>query len=116
MASGLVSSAHDVSEGGLAACLAECCVSAYDRSPLGAEIDLELGTDVERSLFGEGPSVIVLSAQPGNGAALRSLAEKHGAPLQRIGRSEATSSSWASTFRFRSASSSTPIIMGSSAR
>jgi phosphoribosylformylglycinamidine synthase len=86
VARGLARSAHDVSEGGLAVALAESCVGRFRETPLGAEIDLEIASEVERSLFGEGPSVIVLSAAPENAEALRSVAAQHGAPFQRIGR------------------------------
>lgn len=83
---GWLASAHDVAEGGLAVALAECCVGRFGEAPIGAEIDLDLEEDVERSLFGEGPSVIVVSAAPEHAEGLRSVAERHRAPLTRIGR------------------------------
>jgi phosphoribosylformylglycinamidine synthase len=58
---GLVNSAHDVSEGGLAACLAESCLA----SGLGAAIDAVPGEGLAAALFGETPPRIVLSAAPG---------------------------------------------------
>jgi len=83
---GLLASAHDLSEGGLAVALAECCVGAFGATPLGAKIDLDFASDVERSLFGEGPSVIVVSVAPEDVPSLRSVAAQHEAPLLRIGR------------------------------
>jgi phosphoribosylformylglycinamidine synthase subunit PurL len=56
---GLVRSAHDSAEGGLAVTLAEACVSGP--RPVGAEIELAGEAPVPVTLFGEGPSRIVLS-------------------------------------------------------
>jgi phosphoribosylformylglycinamidine synthase len=56
----LVRSAHDCAEGGVAVALAESCVSGP--TAMGAEIDLEHGTDrAALTLFGEGPSRILVS-------------------------------------------------------
>jgi phosphoribosylformylglycinamidine synthase len=52
--SGALSSAHDVSEGGLACALAECCIAGG----LGARVELDGG---EEALFGEGPGGVLLS-------------------------------------------------------
>ena len=51
MRTGLVSSAHDVSEGGLAVALAECCIAGG----IGARVEVS-------DLFGEGPGGVVVSA------------------------------------------------------
>jgi len=67
--SGLVKSAHDCSEGGLAVALAECCVSRQiaRETPrlIGAQIDLTSAspenTPVEALLFGETQSRVVIS-------------------------------------------------------
>jgi phosphoribosylformylglycinamidine synthase len=61
----LLASAHDCSEGGLTVALAESCVSGP--RPVGAEV--ELGTigaspgDRDLTLFGEGPSRVVVSVK-----------------------------------------------------
>jgi phosphoribosylformylglycinamidine synthase len=52
--SGLVASAHDVSEGGLAVAVAECCIAGR----LGARVELP-------DAFGEGPGGVVVSGPPG---------------------------------------------------
>ncbi len=57
---GLISSCHDVSDGGLAVALAEACFNP--EGPLGAELALAPGFDTARELFGEGRSTVVLSA------------------------------------------------------
>ena len=60
---GLVRSAHDVSEGGLAVCLAE---SAIFSETLGADIDLFAPNDIrlDALLFGESQSRIVFTVAP----------------------------------------------------
>jgi phosphoribosylformylglycinamidine synthase len=57
LADGLAESAHDLSDGGLAVALSECCTSE-----IGAGIRIEAGERVEFSLFGEAPSRILLSS------------------------------------------------------
>ena len=54
--SGELSSAHDVSEGGLACALAECCIEGG----LGATVELP-AVDDDDALFGEGPGGVVVS-------------------------------------------------------
>jgi phosphoribosylformylglycinamidine synthase len=55
---GLVESAHDVSDGGLAVAVAECCFGA---TGVGARLDLYSDLGAEFLLFHEGPSRILLS-------------------------------------------------------
>jgi len=70
--SGLVKSAHDCSEGGLAAALAESCISrqiARDTPALlGAQIDLSAfpGARLDALLFGEAQGRVVISVAPAN--------------------------------------------------
>ena len=85
---GLVNSAHDCSEGGLAITLAECCIQGQ----LGAEITLDHeGLSGAALLFGESHSRIVLSLPAEYLDRLRKIATKRGAPLQTIGRVQAGS-------------------------
>lgn len=58
---GLVTSAHDIAEGGLAVALAECCISA---NSLGAEIEVE-GNPVS-ALFSESQSRFIISVSKEN--------------------------------------------------
>ncbi|HKY31430.1 MAG TPA: phosphoribosylformylglycinamidine synthase subunit PurL [Candidatus Polarisedimenticolia bacterium] len=63
---GLIRSAHDVSEGGLAVALAECCISGCDAlgtgwAPRGAAIDLPAGPREDALLFGETASRVILT-------------------------------------------------------
>ncbi len=63
---GLVRSAHDCSEGGLAVALAEACFNPDAR--LGAEIDLSAAGPqrLDQILFNESQSRVVISTVPGN--------------------------------------------------
>jgi phosphoribosylformylglycinamidine synthase subunit PurL len=60
---GLLRSAHDVSDGGLAVALVEACFNPD--GPLGAEVSFERDSD-SRHLFGEGPSTVIVSASAEN--------------------------------------------------
>ncbi|MEB3266865.1 MAG: phosphoribosylformylglycinamidine synthase subunit PurL [Cyanobacteriota bacterium] len=58
IAAGLVASAHDLSDGGLAVAAAECCIA----SGLGAELELPAGTArLDRLLFAEGGARVLVS-------------------------------------------------------
>jgi phosphoribosylformylglycinamidine synthase len=81
---GILHSAHDISDGGLAVALAECCIAGPDR-PLGARIELREVMRGDALLFGESQSRIVVSVNEADLPRLRQIAEKEAAPLQVIG-------------------------------
>lgn len=81
---GLVASAHDVSEGGVAVALAECCFLAPEQR-LGCDIHLESTGRKDFLLFGEEQSRIVISVAPRNVARVEQLAQELDVPAQRIG-------------------------------
>ncbi|MDX2030733.1 MAG: phosphoribosylformylglycinamidine synthase subunit PurL [Blastocatellia bacterium] len=89
---GLVRSAHDCAEGGLAVALAESCFSSYRRDAIGAEIDLTAHAeacgirDATALLFSESPSRIVLSVPQDHLAQVRELAAQHAVPCALLGR------------------------------
>jgi phosphoribosylformylglycinamidine synthase subunit PurL len=58
LASGLAESAHDLSDGGLAVTVAECCTDA-----IGADVTVAGFHSVEMALFGESPSRILLTTK-----------------------------------------------------
>ncbi|HEX5734861.1 MAG TPA: phosphoribosylformylglycinamidine synthase subunit PurL [Blastocatellia bacterium] len=62
---GLVESAHDVSDGGLAVAIAESCFSSYRRQGVGCEVDLRGDLSQAALLFAETPSRMLLSAVDG---------------------------------------------------
>jgi len=83
-ASGLLRSAHDCSDGGLAVTLAEC---AFDTGGIGCDVDVP-GADltVPGALFGESSSRAVVSVKPQDLSALLQLAVELGVPASGIGR------------------------------
>lgn len=88
---GLVSSAHDVSDGGLLVALAECCLMTQGNSPIiGASIDLDLTAfqdiSLAATLFGESPSRIIVSVKFDNLLAIEELAKEYGILLTPLGR------------------------------
>ncbi|MEP6493030.1 MAG: phosphoribosylformylglycinamidine synthase subunit PurL, partial [bacterium] len=85
IAAGVVRSAHDCSDGGLAVALAECCMMDR-RGQYGATIDLSTwGKLPDRALlFGEAQGrVVVSTSMPDTVVA---IAAKHGVPATTIGR------------------------------
>ena len=84
----LLNSAHDVSSGGLALCLTECCVQRG--RPIGARLIFEEGV-FERSigmddlLFSESPSRFLLSCSPENEAQVRAMVKESGIPIAASG-------------------------------
>ena len=89
-AQGVLESAHDCSDGGLAVALAEC---AFDTEGIGLEVDVPRasGADerdaltVPATLFGESASRVVVSVVPAHVATLMRLAAEHGVPAIAIG-------------------------------
>ena len=78
-ATGLLASAHDISDGGLAQTLTESCL----RSGLGADIDVT--GDAFVLLWSESASRAVVSAAPERAADLAAAAQRHGVPCTHIG-------------------------------
>ncbi len=82
---GLVQSAHDCSDGGLAVALAECCVSGPGIAR-GAVVKLRLDSlRRDALLFGESSSRVILSIKPDGVESLLSRADKAGIAAGRIG-------------------------------
>jgi len=86
---GLLASAHDCSDGGLAIALAECCFSSLNRSGIGAEISLAevaaAADSAELALFSESPSRIILSFPQSSLTAIETLAAQENCPLTILG-------------------------------
>jgi len=90
---GLLKSAHDCSEGGLAVAIAESCFNP--KGTLGAEIDCSGGrvgrgaggtpASTEEILFNESQSRIVISVAPEKVEKAISILERAGVPFQRLG-------------------------------
>ena len=78
---GLLSSAHDVSDGGLAVALAESAMAGGR----GADVSLDSAVRPSALLFGETTGRVVLSFPPRNGARIRAAAAELGVPLAEVG-------------------------------
>ena len=85
----LLASAHDVSDGGLAVALAECCTTGPSSSEdVGARIDLDVpptAPDTTALLFGEAPSRVVVSVTRNALAELLRRAQATGVPARELG-------------------------------
>jgi phosphoribosylformylglycinamidine synthase len=88
VSAGLIRSAHDCAEGGLAVTVAECCFN----TGLGASVDLALLTASARefsptvTLFGESASRVVVSVDAARASELTAMAASAGVPASTIGR------------------------------
>ena len=78
---GLVASAHDLAEGGLAVALAESAISGG----LGAKAELATSLRRDIALFSESQSRVLLSAKPEQAEQALALFAAAGVPAQRIG-------------------------------
>lgn len=85
IARGLVASAHDVADGGLAVALAECCMSR-PQGLLGASVEIECAGRPDELLFGETAGTIIASAAPDDVETVMTIAREHSAPATVIGR------------------------------
>jgi phosphoribosylformylglycinamidine synthase subunit PurL len=90
----LVTSAHDISDGGLAVALAESCfssVGAQQVAPaLGAMVHMGDGVSSEYSLFNERGARCVVSLRPEKIGALQLIARQYGVAADQIGQVTST--------------------------
>ncbi len=82
---GLIESAHDISEGGLACCLAEC--SFLSRGRMGVSAHLKDSIRSDALLFGESQSRIVITSKEKNREKIFDLSRERGVEAMDIGRS-----------------------------
>lgn len=82
---GLLVSAHDCSDGGLAVALAESCFSSLGRETIGARADLEGTLGPMSLLFSESPSRIIVSFDRAVTEQVQQIAGRHNAPFKIIG-------------------------------
>jgi len=84
---GLISSAHDTSDGGLAVAIAESCIAGK----IGASLELKPEMAAERDIrldavmFGETQSRIIVSLQPEDLESLQQMAQTIGVPITVLG-------------------------------
>ena len=79
----LLKSAHDISEGGLAVALAECCITG--KTSIGAKINIDYNKP-SAALFGESQSRIIISTKPEFKDKIKEIAEKYGIDFNEIGK------------------------------
>jgi phosphoribosylformylglycinamidine synthase len=78
---GLITAAHDVSEGGLAITLAEMAMAG----DVGVDIQVPQGFRPDFWLFSESPGVVVLGVTPGNLPQVLEQTTQAGIPIQELG-------------------------------
>jgi phosphoribosylformylglycinamidine synthase len=78
---GMLSSAHDLAEGGLAVALAESVMAGG----IGAEIDLPGKQELLHALYGEGPSRVLISLPPANLEQVSEICKTAGLPMLKLG-------------------------------
>jgi phosphoribosylformylglycinamidine synthase len=83
---GLLHSAHDCSDGGLAVALSESCFSSLNRQAVGADVDLTGTLRTEARLFSESPSRIIVSFDEAALGAMEEIAARFKCPLTLLGR------------------------------
>ena len=81
---GILSSAHDCADGGLAVAVAECCLVTR-AAGLGADLRLPGDMRADALLFGESASRIVVSVRPERAEQLRAIAGRHGVSCEALG-------------------------------
>jgi phosphoribosylformylglycinamidine synthase len=81
IAAGLLESTHDLSEGGLAQALVECCLSG----DVGARIEVPSGVDPFVLLFSESTGRAIVSLGPVEEGPFTELCAERGLPAQRLG-------------------------------
>jgi len=81
-ANGVLASAHDISEGGLAVAVAECCLAGNN----GVILTFPWKERVVDTLFAESAGCAVVSVTHENWPALKQMCEQHGVSLQMLGR------------------------------
>ena len=85
---GILKSAHDCAEGGLAVTLAECC---FETDGIGADVDVAAATGdsgfdrLTATLFGESATRVVVSVAAGHTADVLAQAAAAGVPAARVG-------------------------------
>ena len=86
---GLVASAHDLSDGGLAVAAAEACLAAGLDKGLGASLELPEAGRLDHLLFAEGGARILVSVPASQAQAWRDACLQADVPAERLGQVEA---------------------------
>lgn len=84
---GLIKSAHDISEGGIAVSLAECCIINRE-NPLGCIVKIPVKSRNDFALFSESQSRIIVSVEQSHKSEIQSLLTNSGISFSQIGKVE----------------------------
>lgn len=82
--SGIINSAHDISEGGIAVALAECCIIDSEK-PVGAKVKIPIKTREDFSFFSESQSRVIVSVNEENKEKFEEMMAKSFTPYQYLG-------------------------------
>ena len=82
--SGIIKSAHDISDGGIAIALAECCIAG--RNNLGANIVINRKIRDDELLFGETQSAIIVTVAESDLIRIEEVSGKFEIPCETIGK------------------------------
>ncbi|CAN5886979.1 phosphoribosylformylglycinamidine synthase subunit PurL [soil metagenome] len=83
---GLLQSAHDCSDGGIAVAIAESCFSSMNRAGIGADVEMTGALPATSLLFSESPSRIIVSFAESNREAIEDVARRRGCPFAILGK------------------------------
>ncbi len=83
---GLLQSAHDCSDGGIAVALAESCFSSLNRSGIGADVEMTGSLPATNLLFSESPSRIIISFAESGRKAIEDIARRRNCPFAILGK------------------------------
>jgi len=83
---GLLQSAHDCSDGGIAVALAESCFSSLNRSGIGADVEMTGSLPATNLLFSESPSRIIISFAESARDAIGDIARRRDCPFAILGK------------------------------
>jgi len=105
----VLNSAHDCSEGGLAAALAQCALGNGE-APLGIDVAIDEDLRPVVSLFGESQGRILVSVSPENTEQVLALAGDYDVPAQKIGTVTAGEDGFSMNVRGASLSATMPEL------
>lgn len=80
----LISSAHDISEGGIAAALAECCI-INPENKIGASVNIKVKSREDFSLFSESQSRVIVSVSEARKEVFEAMLSSDDIPFEMIG-------------------------------
>jgi len=95
----LINSAHDISEGGIVAAIAECCI-INEKNKIGAEVTIPVKSRIDFSLFSESQSRVIVSVSPEKKEEFEKLASENKIPCECIGKTGGAGLSVNSKYNF----------------